>query len=98
LCGFYKQEVLRSTGDGVVNVPIRRIRIEGGGQCLLVPHLPLLSSASRAWDGFLLERHLSNGFAICAEGRILVCGVNFPGMQPWGYTGARIARPNAELW
>ena len=77
---------------------MRQISIEGGGQSLLVPHLPLLSSTSRAWDGFLLERHLSNCFAICAEGRILVSGVNFPGMQPWSYTVTRMSRPNAELW
>jgi hypothetical protein len=82
----------------VENVPIKRISIEGGGQSLLVPQLPLPSSASREWDGFPLERDLSNGFAICAEGRILVCGVNFPGVQPWSYAVARISRPNAELW
>jgi AraC family transcriptional regulator len=58
-------EVRRSIGDGVENVPIRRINIDGGGRNFpLVPHLPLLSSASHEWDGFLLERHLSNGFEV----------------------------------
>jgi AraC family transcriptional regulator len=58
-------EVLRSTGNGVENVSIRRISIDGGGRHFpLVPHLPLLSSASQQWEGFLLERHLSDGFDV----------------------------------
>jgi hypothetical protein len=58
-------EVLRNAGDGVENFPIRRISIDGGGRYFpLVPHLPLLSSASHEWDGFLLERHLSDGFDV----------------------------------
>jgi AraC family transcriptional regulator len=58
-------EVLRTTGNGVENLPIRRISIDGGGGHFpLVPHLPLLSSASQQWEGFLLERHLSNGFEV----------------------------------
>jgi hypothetical protein len=47
------------------NVPIKRISIDGGGRNFpIVPHLPLLSSASHEWDGFLLERHLSDGFDV----------------------------------
>jgi AraC family transcriptional regulator len=44
---------------------IRRISIDGGGRNFpIVPHLPLLSSAPHEWDGFLLERHLSDGFDV----------------------------------
>jgi AraC family transcriptional regulator len=58
-------EVSRSTGNSVKNLPIRRISIDGGGRNFsLVPHLPLLSSASQHWGGFLLERQVSNGFEI----------------------------------
>ena len=58
-------EVLRRTGGGVGTVPIRRISIDGGGRNFpLVPHQPILSSASQQWEGFLLERHQSNGFEV----------------------------------
>src|ERR1700730_16523739 len=43
----------------------RRIVIDGGGREVpLVPHLPLLSSASLPWEGFLLERHKTEGFEV----------------------------------
>jgi AraC family transcriptional regulator len=47
------------------NGPKRRISIDSsGGHFPLVPHLPLLSSASQQWEGFLLERHLGDGFEV----------------------------------
>ncbi|MEG9438394.1 helix-turn-helix transcriptional regulator [Edaphobacter sp. HDX4] len=56
---------VRNTEDTEEVVPSRRISVDGGGRHFaLVPHLPLLSSASQQWEGFLLERHVSDGFEV----------------------------------
>jgi AraC family transcriptional regulator len=60
----------------VENSSIRRISIDGGGRHFpVVPHLPLLSSASQQWEGFLVERHLSDGFDVPkhSHSSILLC-------------------------
>jgi AraC family transcriptional regulator len=50
----------------VENLPTRRINIDGGeGRLMpLVPYMPVLSSASQPWEGFLVERHVSAGFEV----------------------------------
>jgi len=56
---------LKSKDESREDVPIRRISIDGDGQRFpLVPFLPLLSSASQRWEGFLLERHRTHGFEV----------------------------------
>ena len=46
-------------------LPPRRISIDGDGHRMpLVPFVPVLSSATQQWEGFLLERHVSEGFEI----------------------------------
>jgi AraC family transcriptional regulator len=59
-----------STADADRAAPDRRISVlAGGSQVPMLPDKPLLSSASRQWEGFLLERHLTDREAEVPEHR-----------------------------
>jgi hypothetical protein len=83
------QKVASTRGADRASSERRSIFLAEGGQVPVLPGEPLLSSASQRWEGFLLERHLTDREAEVPEHRHAAIALSLQLNAAYRFSGSR---------